>query len=158
MRKNNAIGAKPFWYDPVTRKSHQFKANTRCEYFHSSLEFQIWVQLKSHFDEGFKILRQVPIVYKPKTTTYSELAWKVDFSIYREATPLDIWYVEAKGDWILHDSGAFAELQHKIQFLEYVYHELWERVLFVSTGGFKLDREMTIYTPTSLIELLKTIL
>lgn len=59
------------------------------------------------------------------------MAWKVDFRIVNYSSPSKIYFVEAKGDWIYADTYALAELQHKIQFLEFCNPYAWDRLVIV---------------------------
>lgn len=86
--------------------------------------------IRSAIGERWNISRQYPLLYKPQTSNYDALTWKVDFKIDRSDSS-EVYFIEAKGNWIYQDKAALAELQHKIQFLEFVKPCSWQRLIIV---------------------------
>lgn len=152
MKKKSVPSAKPFWYSYKTGQQYSKKATLDCEYFHSVLEFQLYTDFL-RFIPKEQISRQVPLLYKPGTSIYPALAWKVDFAI---RTPNEeVLFIEAKGAWILGNSVAIAEFQHKLQFLEFCNHQAWQNLFLVSPNEMKLDSFYKVLKPNELISILR---
>jgi len=152
MKKKKQILAKPFWYSWKTGQQYQHKETIDCEYFHSILEFKLYNEFLK-FVPREKIARQVPLLYKPQTSIYPPLTWKVDFAI--ELPDREIAYIEAKGGWILGNSSAISEFQHKLQYLEFSNHQAWLNLFLVSEQDLKLDSFYKVLKPSELTALLK---
>lgn len=138
-RKKSPPRAKPFWFDSVTGQSHDSKVNERCQYFHSILEFKFYRDLKHVFGNRIQVIRQYPVLYKPATDRYSSLYWRVDFCLRINPTSESI-FVEVKGEWLLHDSGAYSEFKHKLQYLEYCNAPVYENLILVGEKTIRLDK------------------
>lgn len=152
MRKNKIPPSKPFWYSFKTGQKYNKKAVSDCEYFHSVLEFQLYNEFL-RFIPKHRIKRQVPILYKPATTIYPDAFWKVDFAI--EMPDQEVLFIEAKGAWILGNSAAIAEFQHKLQFMEFCNHQAWQNLFLVSPNQMKLDSFYKVLKPTELFSILR---
>jgi hypothetical protein len=152
MKKQKNVPSKPFWYSYKTGQKYEQKVNSDCEYFHSALEFKLYNEFLKFIPRD-KVLRQVPLLYKPQTGVYPALVWKVDFGIVLPDE--ETLYIEAKGGWILGDSSAKAEFQHKLQFLEFANHRAWENLFLVSDQEMKLDSFYKTLKPSELTAILK---
>jgi len=148
--KKKFVPSKPFWYSFKTGQQYAKKATSDCEYFHSVLEFKLYLEFLKFIPRG-RISRQVPLLYKPETSVYPALEWKVDFAIELEET----LYIEAKGGWILANSAAIAEFQHKLQYLEFSNRQAWLNLFLVSEQDLKLDSFYKVLKPSELTAILK---
>lgn len=153
-RKKSPPRAKPFWFDPATGQSHDSKVNERCVYFHSILEFKVYCDLKHVLGNDVLIIRQYPVLYKPATDRYSPLYWRVDFCLRRTPSSESL-YVEVKGEWLLHDSGAYSEFKHKLQFLEYCNAPVYENLILVGEDSIKLDKYIQAVDADEAIQLIQ---
>ncbi|WP_346291593.1 hypothetical protein [Sphaerothrix gracilis] len=124
--------AKGFWIDPLDFKRHPSKANDRCKWFDSELEFTVYLALRQTKKQ---VIIKPSVVVIPSSQKYQEKVWKCDYCLLAGKTI----YVEAKGKWLLHDKAELELFRMKLQCIEYFRPDLFENLILVSDEVFKID-------------------
>lgn len=95
--------------------------------FDSTFEFTVYQKLTTLV--GIRnIEMQVPLLIKPGSGAYPELAWKCDFRIYRQNNLCDWLNVEAKG-------LPTREFKRNLQYLELFSPHDYKRLMVIGTSN-----------------------
>ena len=125
---NNKYGAKVAYYCESTASIFDTEPMGASIRFDSTFEARVYQVLRRHFPKT-SICRQYPLMIKPRTKTYKEIDWKVDFYVNHEKVKC---WVEAKGI-------ALPEFKRNLQYLQYFNHDAWFQTYIVCQDSTKID-------------------
>ena len=137
--------SSPFWFNVASFKRTTTKPTnlTNWEYFASEFEFNVWVKLEGFISKIPRLIltRQHEIQIISDSYYESEITWKVDFAIFKEHPNISflepLLYIEAKGDWILHDRGHSENFKNLIRLLSLVKPTIYTQLIVVGSSEYK---------------------
>jgi hypothetical protein len=137
MSKSNKYNASGVWHDletgeellAIPTETERKKNQGRYHYFHSNLEYEVFLMLQSIYPLK-QINLQTQISLKPETDIFPAITWTIDFTV-SEGT--ELIYIEAKG-------YGTREFKLKLAMLEYFHPHIYKSFLLVFPTKKSLEK------------------
>lgn len=131
-QKQHKYLAKPVYYHPTLDLICKSRQTKDAIYFDSTFEYRVFRELVNL--AGFNnVDRQVPLLVKPGTKSYSSLHWKCDFRVYKSRDSNEYLNIEAKG-------MLTPEFKRNLQYLEYFGPGNFEKLIVIADKSYWVDK------------------